>query len=78
MNNKPLILEIDEAKTEIIQAINNALQVHNLPCYIVDMILTELRVQVKEGSRDELAVAREQVKQQEEKMKQGVAEATSL
>jgi hypothetical protein len=77
MNNKPLILEIEEAKTEIIQAINNAIRVHNLPCYIVDMILTELRAQVKEGSREELAVAREQVKQQEEKMKQGVAEATS-
>ena len=70
MNNKPLILEIDEAKTEIIQAINNALQVHNLPCYIVDMILTELRAQVKEGSRSELEMAKEQVKQ-------GVAEATS-
>ena len=70
MNNKPLILEIDEAKTEIINVINNAIQVHKLPCYIVEMILTELRSQIKEGSRSELEMAKEQ-------MKQGVAEATS-
>lgn len=79
MEQKPLILEIEESKTEIIQAINNAIHIHKLPCYIVDMILTELRAQVKEGSRNELEMAKEQVKQMEkEQMKQGVAEATSL
>jgi hypothetical protein len=59
---KPLILEIDEAKTEIIQAINGAMQVHKLPCYIVDMILSDIYAQIKEGVKNELAMAREQVR----------------
>ena len=76
MNNKPLILEIEEAKTEIIQAINNAIQIHRLPCYIVDMILADMSVQVKAGARNELEMAKEQMKQDE--VKQEVAESTSL
>ena len=59
---KPIILEIDEAKTEIIQAINSAMQVHKLPCYIVDMVLSDIYAQIKEGAKSELTMAREQVK----------------
>jgi hypothetical protein len=63
---KPLILEIDEAKTEIIQCINNVMQVHKLPCYIVDMILSDVGTQIKDGVKSELAMAREQVREQQE------------
>ena len=57
---RPLILEIDEAKTEIIQVINNAIQEHGLPLYIVDMVLSEICAQVKEGAKNELMMARTQ------------------
>lgn len=57
---RPLILEIDEAKTEIIQVINNAIQVHGLPCYIVDMILSNISALVKEGAKNELEMAKKQ------------------
>ena len=57
---RPLILEIDEAKTEIIQVINNAIQVHGLPCYIVDMILSNISAQVKEGAKNELMMVKGQ------------------
>jgi hypothetical protein len=57
---RPLILEIDEAKAEIIQSINDALQIHKLPFYIVDMILSEISTQVKEGAKNELAMAKAQ------------------
>lgn len=57
---RPFILDIDEAKTEIIQSINNAMQIHKLPFYIVDMILSELGTQVKEGAKNELAMAKQQ------------------
>lgn len=60
---KPFILEMDEAKLEIIQVINNAIQVHKLPCYIVDMILSEVGAQIKEGAKQELAMARQQVEE---------------
>lgn len=60
---KPLILEIDEAKKEIIQVINNAIQVHKLPCYVIDMILSEIGAQIKDGAKNELAMAKQQVEE---------------
>jgi hypothetical protein len=62
---RPLILEIDDAKMEIVQAINNALNVHKLPCYIVDMILTDVHSQVKDGAKSELEMTKKQVKGEE-------------
>ena len=62
---KPLILEMDEAKSEIIQVINNAIQVHKLPCYIVDMLLSEIVAQVKDVAKQEMATARAQVENEE-------------
>lgn len=59
---KPLILEIEEVKAELVQAVNNAIQVHKLPCYMVDLILQGIVAQVKEGTRQELEMAKEQIK----------------
>ena len=65
---RPFILEVDDAKKEIVQSINNAIQVHGLPLYIVDMILSELSSQVKEGAKQELAMAKAQVEKQDEEV----------
>lgn len=62
---KPLILEIEEAKTELVEAVNKAIQVHKLPCYIVDLILQGIVAQVKEGAKQELEMAKEQMKTKE-------------
>ena len=62
---KPFILEMDEAKSEIIQAINNAIQVRKLPCYLLDMILSEISSQIKAGAQNELAIARQQMENEE-------------
>jgi hypothetical protein len=64
-NKKSFILEMDEAKAEIIQVINNAIQVHQLPCYIVDMILGEICSQIKEGAKQELGMAKQQFEAQQ-------------
>jgi hypothetical protein len=58
---KPFILEVEEAKVEMVQAINNAMQVHKLPCYILDMILADLVSQIKTGAKNELQMAQEQM-----------------
>ena len=63
---KPFILEMEEAKLEIIQVINNAIQVRKLPCYMIDMILSEIGAQVKDGAKQELAMAKQQMEQSEE------------
>ena len=65
MEQKPLILEIEEAKAELVEAVNNAIQVHKLPCYMVDLILQGIVAQVKEGARQELEMAKEQMKTKE-------------
>lgn len=65
---KPFILEMDEAKAEIIQVINNAIQVRKLPCYILDTLLSEVCAQIKEGAKQELAMARQQMEQESEEV----------
>jgi hypothetical protein len=62
---KPMIIEVAEAKNEIVQCINNAIQMHKLPCYIIDLILSEVSAQVKMGANNELTSARKQMMQYE-------------
>lgn len=61
---KPFILEMEEAKLEMVQVINNAIQVRKIPCYIVDTLLAEILAQVKEGAKNELEMAKKQVEEQ--------------
>ena len=61
---KPFILEMEEAKLEMVQVINNAIQVRKIPCYIIDTILSEVVAQVKAEAKNELALARQQVEEQ--------------
>jgi hypothetical protein len=62
---KPFILEMDEAKTEIIQVINKAIQVRKLPCYLIDMLMSEIGASIKEGAKQELAMAKAQMENEE-------------
>lgn len=62
---RPFIIEMDEAKKMIIGSVNAALQ--KIPCYFVDMILTEIETQVKQGAYNELQIARAQIEKQGEK-----------
>lgn len=70
---KPFILEMEEAKLEIVQAINNAIQEHKMPCYIIDIMLSEVVAQIKEGAKNELAMARQQVEEQQSSNEEEVA-----
>lgn len=63
---KPLILEIDEAKLEMVQCVNNIIQVHKLPFYVIDMLLSDIGSQIKNAAKDELKAAREQMNNGEE------------
>ena len=58
---KPLIVEIEEAKKEITDAVNNAMRVHNLPCYLIEPIISMLAMQIKDGAKSELAMAKAQM-----------------
>lgn len=55
---RPLILEIEDTKQEMIYVVNKAIQ-RGLPCYIVNMIFDGICSQVQEGAKSELAMARQ-------------------
>lgn len=58
---KPFILEIDEAKTEIVASINDIIQRHQLPFYIVEMIIGHVYTQIQDAAKGELTMAKKQV-----------------
>ena len=62
---RPLILEIEDAKTSIVSSVNSALM-RGLPCYIVADILDGVLSQMREGARRELEIARSQTEKKEE------------
>ena len=61
MENKPIILEIEEAKQELIQCVNDIMHRHGLNCYLLEPTFAELYKQVKAGAQNELAQARAQM-----------------
>lgn len=61
MENRPIILDIEEYKTNLIQCINDAIQ-KGIPCYLMEPILSDVYGQVKGMAQKELAMAKEQMK----------------
>ena len=61
MEQKPIILEIEEAKQELIQCVNDIIAKHRLPCYFIEPMFADLYAQIKSGAQNELAQARAQM-----------------
>jgi methionyl-tRNA synthetase len=55
---RPIILEIDDAKQELVQCVNNIMQTQRLSCYLLEPIFAELYSQIKASAQNELATAR--------------------
>lgn len=60
MNNKPIILKLDEAKRELTQCVNDILSRHKLNCYLIEPMFAEMYSQIKMSAQQELAQARAQ------------------
>ena len=58
---RPLIIELDEAKRELVQCVNDILQKHGLNCYLIEPTFAELYSQIKISAQNELAQAKAQV-----------------
>ena len=56
---KPLIVELEDAKAEFVQFINT-LQHRGLPCYLIEMAISDVYAQLKKGASAELEAARKQ------------------
>jgi len=59
-NERPMILDIEDFKQQIVAIINEAMQVKNIPCFILEPIVNELAAQVSMGAKAELERARKQ------------------
>lgn len=64
-NERPLVVEMDEAKQELLQCVNSIINVHRLPCYILSPILENVYREVQSAAQNELNIARAQMKKEE-------------
>lgn len=60
MEQKPIILELDEAKRELVECVNDIMMRHGLNCYLIEPMFAELYNQIKLSAQNELAQARAQ------------------
>ena len=58
MEQKSIILEMDEAKQELVQCVNDILEKHRLSCYLIEPMFAELYEQVRASARNELVQER--------------------
>ena len=58
MEQKSIIVALDDAKRELVQCVNDILMKHGLNCYLIEPAFAELYAQVKASAQNELAQAR--------------------
>lgn len=75
--NKPLILEIEEAKAETNTAINEILKKHNLPCYLYESIIEDIHRQISNIAQNEVNTLKANYKSEVEASKKDKEENTS-
>lgn len=57
--DRPLILNINDAESDLVKAVNDIIRRYNLPCYFMELILDKIHNQIKEGAKLELGRAAE-------------------
>ena len=56
----PMVIEVDEFKQSIVQLVNDAVRVRRIPYFILEPILSDITMQVREGAKEELRYAKQQ------------------
>lgn len=59
MNNRPLVLRLREAKENILAAVNAAIKEQDLPCYLIEPIISEVHNQVSATALREYEIAKQ-------------------
>lgn len=62
MQEKPLIIKMEEAKQELTQCVNDILQKYGLNCYLIEPMFGSLYSQIRATAQNELEQARAQMK----------------
>lgn len=58
---RPIVLEIDEARKELVQVVNGIIS-RGIPFTVMDLMITEVATQIKIAMKEELKMATEQAK----------------
>lgn len=66
---RPFCLRYADARSEVFNAINAAMQIHGVPMFLMENILTEALNQVKTGANNEMQTASESYQAQMEEFK---------
>ena len=62
--DKPLVIEIDETIGDLVSVVDAATQIRKIPCYLLEMILSDVLSQVQEVARREREIARQSLEKQ--------------
>lgn len=65
---KSIIIELDDAKQELIQCVNSIMNNHGLPCYLIEPIFAEIYTEIKASAKQELVQAKEQEARMKDKI----------
>ena len=60
---RPIVLEIDEARKELVQVVNGIIS-RGIPFTVMDLMITEVATQIKIAMKEELKMATEQAKKE--------------
>ena len=55
--NKPFVIEMDEAKKDLVSVVDRAIQERKIPCYVLEILLGDILSQVQEVARREREIA---------------------
>lgn len=61
---KPFVIEIDETKRDLVSVIDAATQIRKIPCYLLEMLLSDVLSQVQEVARKEREFAKQSFEKQ--------------
>lgn len=57
-NQRDLILRMEEAEQELVDAVNAIIQRHSLPCFLVEPMVDKIHRQLINGKAEELTAAK--------------------
>lgn len=69
-NERPIILEIEDFKQNLLAIVNRTVGVKGVPYYFIESILSEVYKEVRNKAQQELAMVRKQVEAKTENQKQ--------
>ena len=66
-NGKNLALVLCEAEQELTEAVTSIMQIHGLPCYLMELLLDKIHRRVIDGKAAEIDTARKELEEANER-----------